>query len=175
MFNFMKNVIYDVDTLPMIILIIGVLFGIGYFVYVVVKSSSVSKRTFPNTSTEGYISRANSEFDSNRTLMPKIEDFDPFKYNGYDVQAPAPPPYTNHKNLTKPYSVIVTNSEVLNTNLNPTILAEDKALETVSSVINATTNTIDGIASLSGINGTAEASLRESMVNSTYELRKNGK
>lgn len=130
----------------------------------------IEQRTFPNVTTDRYISHAISEFDSNRTLMPKKEEFDGFKNNGYNIDSSVS--YTNNKKTNRPYSRIASTSVNPDENLNSTILPDDRAVETVSALPLNDMNNVDVNASLSGINGNAEASLRESMLNSTYELRK---
>jgi hypothetical protein len=168
--NLLSNPVTNIIII--VIIFVGVIYGIykGLLYFGVLEG-----RTFPNVTTDMYISRANSEFDSNRTLSPKIEDFDAFKSKGYgDIDSSVS--YTRNKILNRPYSVIASTSINPGTVLNSTILPDDRAVETVQSLapINDMNN-VDVTASLSGINGSAEASIRESMLNSTYELRKNRK
>jgi hypothetical protein len=84
--------------------------------------------------------------------------------------------YTRDKSLPAPYSIIAQTTIDPNTVLNSTILPEDNAVETVESVLKTTDgDDLDTSITLSGINGSAEATLRESMVNSSFELRKSRK
>jgi hypothetical protein len=159
-----STVVWSLVVITILAVVVLVYNGLVYF-------GVIEQRTFPNVTTDRYISHANSEFDSNRTLMPKIEDFDGFKSNGYNIDSSVS--YTNNKQTNRPYSRIASTSVDPNKILNSTILPDDRAVETVSSILPTNDmNNFDVNASLSGINGTAEASLRESMLNSTYELRK---
>jgi hypothetical protein len=156
--------------------VVMVTIGIAYIIYMILKAVGlVERREFPNVSTDAYVTRANAEFDDNRTLLTKIEDFDVFKYSGSGIPMQSST-YTRDKSLPAPYSIIAQTTIDPNTVLNSTILPEDNAVETVESVLKTTDgDDLDTSITLSGINGSAEATLRESMVNSSFELRKSRK
>jgi len=127
------------------------------------------KREFPNTTASENIGFANRIFDSNRTLMPKIEDFDNFKYNGYDISTPLNI-YTSNSPSFNPYSKTASTSVDPNTTLNSTIVAEDKEVDTAVPINRSNDSIEDTPSTLTGLNGNIESSIRESMVKS--ELRK---
>jgi hypothetical protein len=130
------------------------------------------KREYPNTAARESVDFLTSIFDNNRTLMPKIEDFDNFKYSGYDIKSPMFT-YTSDQQSSNPYNKVASANINLDATLNSTIVAEDKAVAAVEAAlpVNESNNDIeDTTASLTGINGNTEAAIRESMVKS--ELRR---
>jgi|694.fasta_scaffold50857_3 hypothetical protein len=95
-----------------------------------------------------------SIWNDRQTMMPKIEGFDSFK--SYGEEPIVGQLYTKSKS-DRPYRSVNSNNEDITKNLNTTIDIEDKNIDTVGAAIDTT-------ASLSGINGGTESSLKESMV-----------
>ncbi len=145
----------------------GVLIFIGVLVYVFVFAE---KRDFPNNTASENIAFATSIFDGNRSYTEKIQDFDNWKYSGFDVKSPTYT-YTNSKTSSNPYDKSSSTSADPTVSLNATIQPEDVAVDTVGAAI--PTNAIndeDLTPSLSGLNANIESTIRESMVKS--ELRR---
>lgn len=147
----------------------GVLIFIGLLVYVFVFAE---KRDLPNNTASENIAFATSRFDGNRSYTEKIQDFDNWKYSGFDVKSPIYT-YTNSKTSSNPYNKSSSTDADPTVSLNATIQPEDVdvAVDTVEAAI--PTNTIndeDLTPSLSGLNANIESTIKESMVKS--ELRR---
>ena len=146
--------------LAVVVTIIGVL--VYFFVF-------AEKRDLPNNTARENIAFASSIFDSNRSYTEKIQDFDNFKYSGFDVKSPTYT-YTNFKTSSNPYNTSSMGIDPI-VSLNSTIQPEDVAVDTVGAAV--PTNPIndeDLTPSLSGLNANIESTIRESMVKS--ELRR---
>jgi len=144
-----------------------VLIFIGVLVYIFVIAE---KRTFPNTTARENIAFATTTFDGNRSYTEKIQDYDIFKYSGFDVKSPIYT-YTNSTASSNPYNKMSSTSADSTVSLNSTILPEDVAVDTVdASVVTNQINDQDLTPSLSGLNANIESTIRESMVKS--ELRR---
>lgn len=140
---------------------------IGVLVYLFVFSE---KRDFPNTTARENIDFATSIFDSNKPYTEKIQDFDSWKYSGFDVKSPIYT-YTNSKTVSNPYNKSSSTGVDPVVSLNSTIQPEDVAVDTVEAAIpTSTMNDEDLTPSLSGLNANIESTIRESMVRS--ELRR---
>jgi len=145
----------------------GVLIFIGVLVYVFVLAE---KRDFPNNTASENIAFATSIFDGNRSYTEKIQDFDNWKYSGFDVKSPTYT-YTNSKTSSNPYNKSSSTSADPAVSLNSTIQPEDVAVDTVgASIPTNAINDEDLTPSLSGLNANIESTIRESMVKS--ELRR---
>jgi hypothetical protein len=143
-----------------------VLFIISAFVYVFVFAEN---RNYPNNTARENIDFVTSTFDNNMPTMSKIQDFDIFKYSGFDIKNPLYT-YTN-KSASNPYNKVATVSDNPTESLNSTLLPDDIAVEMVEAALPVSGSVMeDTTPSLTGLNASTEASIRESMVKS--ELRR---
>jgi hypothetical protein len=140
---------------------------IGVLIYVFVIAE---KRDFPNNTARENIAFATSIFDNNKSYTEKIQDYDIFKYSGFDVKSPIYT-YTDSTKSSNPYLKKSSTAVDPIVSLNSTILPEDVAVDTVEAAVPTNDiNTEDLTPSLSGLNANIESTIRESMVKS--ELRR---
>jgi hypothetical protein len=145
----------------------GVVIIIGILIYVFVIAE---KRDFPNNTARENIAFATAIFDNNKSYTEKIQDYDIFKYSGFDVKSPSYT-YTNSKTSSNPYDKMSSTSANPDIALNSTIQPEDVAVDSVGAAVPTNDiNTEDLTPSLSGLNANVESTIRESMVKS--ELRR---
>ena len=131
---------------------------------------SGEKRNYPNNTSRENIDFATKMFDSNRSSTLKIQDFDTFKYSGFDVKSPIYT-YTTGSKSSNPYSKVSVPVVDPSLSLNSTILSGDVAVDTVGASMAVTKVASEElIPTLSGLNANTEASIRGSMVSS--ELRR---
>jgi len=149
--------------LVLIILLIGVLIYVFVF---------AERREYPNNTARENIDFATKSFDDSLHSQRKIQDFDVFKYSGFDVKSPVYT-YTNTKSAvtSNPYSKANSNGINPIVSLNSTIQPVDISVDTVGSAL-PVKPIIDGefAPSLTGLNANIESTIRESMVKS--ELRR---
>ena len=146
---------------------ISVFIVIGILIYVFVLKEN---RDYKNNIAQENINFVSSNFDGNRAYTTKIEDFDIFKNNGYDVRGPVYT-YTNSKSSSNPYGTVVSTNVDQGVSLNSTLLPDDIAVEMVDAALPVSgTDVEDSAPSLTGLNAGTEASIRESMVRG--ELRR---
>jgi hypothetical protein len=145
---------------------VTVLIIISAFIYVFVIAE---KRSYPNNIAQENVNFVTSTFDNNRSTTSKIADFDIFKYSGFDIKNPLYT-YTN-KSKSNPYDKVEATSSNPAESLNSTLLPDDIAVEMVDAALPVSNIGIeDTTPSLTGLNASTEASIRESMVKS--ELRR---
>lgn len=128
------------------------------------------KRAYPNNTAQENLNFVTSTFDNTRPMTQKMEDFDVFKYSGFDIKSPV---YTyTSKSSSNPYNKVATTSVNPTESLNSTLLPDDIAVETVDSALPVSEGpeVEDVTPSLTGLNASTEASIRESMI--TGELRR---
>ena len=128
------------------------------------------KRDYPNNTAQENLNFVTSTFDNTRPMTQKMEDFDVFKYSGFDIKSPV---YTyTKKSTSNPYNNVATTSVNPVESLNSTLLPDDIAVETVDSSLPVFggPEVEDVTPSLTGLNASTEASIRESMI--TGELRR---
>ena len=162
-----------------------VLLVIGILVYVFV---FYEKRDYPNNTARENIDFVSGNFDNNMSITQKIQDFDIFKYSGFDLKSPLST-YTNSKSSSNPYNKTAATNIDPNLSLNSTIspgdsnlsdnlispsdsnLLDDTPVDFVDAVLPMNNmDSQDLTPSLSGLNANTEATIRESMVKS--ELRR---
>ena len=128
------------------------------------------KRDYINNISQENLNFVTSSFDNNRSMTTKMQDFDTFKYSGFDIKSPG---YTyTSKSSSNPYNKVATTSVNPTESLNSTLLPDDIAVEMVDSAlpVSGGSEVEDLTPSLTGLNASTEASIRESMI--TSDLRR---
>ena len=147
------------------VLIASVVIGVLIYFFVFAE-----KRNYPNTTAQQNLNFLTETFEGTRPMTTRLQDFDVFKYSGYDVKSPLYT-YTNNKSSSNPYNNIITSSANQSESLNATILPGDIAVEVTEPSFTTPAEAIEvSTPSLSGLNAGTEASIRESMIRT--ELRR---